>query len=76
MDQYCNWRNATYNLTTFVAAGTAWVFRDESVHMAFAFEVLNAARREESQLFDAEWVRQVTQMIEEAKQKRLTYKYE
>jgi ribonucleoside-diphosphate reductase beta chain len=34
--------------------------------MAFAFEVLTTVRREEPQLFDAEWARQVTQMIEEA----------
>jgi ribonucleoside-diphosphate reductase beta chain len=49
-----------------LAAGTAWVFRDESAHMAFAFDVLSTVRREEPQLFDADWARQVTQMIEEA----------
>jgi len=49
-----------------LAAGTNWVFRDESAHMAFAFEVLNTARREEPQLFDAQWAAQATQMIEEA----------
>ncbi len=49
-----------------LAAGTNWVFRDESAHMAFAFEVLNTVRREEPQLFDAEWAAQVTQMIEDA----------
>jgi len=49
-----------------LAAGTNWVFRDESAHMAFAFEVLNTVRREEPQLFDAHWAAQVTRMIEEA----------
>ena len=27
-----------------LAAGTNWVFRDESVHMAFAFEVVDTVR--------------------------------
>jgi len=49
-----------------LAAGTAWVFRDESAHMAFAFEVIKTVRAEEPGLFDAEWARQVLQMIEEA----------
>jgi ribonucleoside-diphosphate reductase beta chain len=49
-----------------LAAGTNWVFRDESAHMAFAFEVINATRREEPHLFDAEWAHQVRTMIEEA----------
>ncbi|MGC1456943.1 MAG: ribonucleotide-diphosphate reductase subunit beta [Steroidobacteraceae bacterium] len=49
-----------------LAAGTAWVFRDESAHMAFAFEVIRTVRAEEPGLFDAEWARQVVQMIEEA----------
>jgi ribonucleoside-diphosphate reductase beta chain len=49
-----------------LAAGTAWVFRDESAHMAFAFEVIKTVRAEEPRLFDAEWAAQVTQMIEEA----------
>ncbi len=49
-----------------LAAGTNWVFRDESAHMAFAFEVLNTVRREQPGLFDATWAAQVTQMIQEA----------
>jgi ribonucleoside-diphosphate reductase beta chain len=49
-----------------LAAGTAWVFRDESAHMAFAFEVIRTVRAEEPELFDTEWARQVVQMIEEA----------
>jgi len=49
-----------------LAAGTSWVFRDESAHMAFAFEVLKTVRHEEPELFDAEWASQVRSMIEEA----------
>jgi ribonucleoside-diphosphate reductase beta chain len=49
-----------------LAAGTNWVFRDESAHMAFAFEVINTVRREEPHLFDASWAQQVQTMIEEA----------
>ncbi len=49
-----------------LAAGTAWVFRDESAHMSFAFEVIKTVRAEEPGLFDAEWARQVVRMIEEA----------
>lgn len=49
-----------------LAAGTNWVFRDESAHMAFAFEVIDTVRREQPHLFDQEWSRQVVTMIEEA----------
>jgi ribonucleoside-diphosphate reductase beta chain len=49
-----------------LAAGTSWVFRDESAHMAFAFAVLETVRREEPHLFDAEWAARVRAMITEA----------
>jgi ribonucleoside-diphosphate reductase beta chain len=49
-----------------LAAGTNWVFRDESAHMSFAFEVSDTVRREEPQLFDDGWAKQVQAMIEEA----------
>jgi ribonucleoside-diphosphate reductase beta chain len=49
-----------------LAAGTNWVFRDESAHMAFAFEVVNTVRREEPELFDAEMERDVAVMLDEA----------
>jgi ribonucleoside-diphosphate reductase beta chain len=49
-----------------LAAGTNWVFRDESAHMAFAFSVIDTVRREEPELFDDEWAQQVRAMIEEA----------
>lgn len=49
-----------------LAAGTAWVFRDESAHMAFAFAVIDTVRREEPHLFDAQWAHDVREMISEA----------
>jgi ribonucleoside-diphosphate reductase beta chain len=49
-----------------LAAGTNWVFRDESAHMAFAFEVVATIRREEPQLFDAALERDVRAMLAEA----------
>jgi len=49
-----------------LAAGTNWVFRDESAHIAFAFEVIATIRREEAELFDADLERRVALMIEQA----------
>ncbi|MDQ2837416.1 MAG: ribonucleotide-diphosphate reductase subunit beta [Actinomycetota bacterium] len=49
-----------------LASGTNWVFRDESMHMAFAFEVVETVRQEEPELFDDELTRQVRQMLAEA----------
>jgi len=49
-----------------LAAGTNWVFRDESAHMAFALEVVRTARREEPDLFDDAMRRDVVEMVEEA----------
>jgi hypothetical protein len=49
-----------------LASGTNWVFRDESAHMAFAYEVLETVRKEEPELFDAEWAAQVKTMMQEA----------
>ncbi|MCA9553133.1 MAG: ribonucleotide-diphosphate reductase subunit beta [Myxococcales bacterium] len=49
-----------------LAAGTNWVFRDESCHMAFAFEVVRTVKAEEPDLFDAEFERSVYAMIDEA----------
>ena len=40
-----------------LAAGTNWVFRDESCHMNFAFDVVKQIRKEEPLLFDAELTR-------------------
>jgi ribonucleoside-diphosphate reductase beta chain len=49
-----------------LASGTNWVFRDESMHMAFAFEVVKTARNEEPDLFDESLADGVSQMLEEA----------
>ena len=49
-----------------LASGTNWVFRDESMHMAFAFDVVDTVRREEPDLFDEKLVDQVREMIAEA----------
>jgi ribonucleoside-diphosphate reductase beta chain len=49
-----------------LAAGTNWVFRDESMHINFAFEVINTVRAEGPELFDAGFEKQVIAMLEEA----------
>lgn len=49
-----------------LAAGTNWVFRDESGHMDFAFSVIDTVRREEPALFDEQLADAVTTMISEA----------
>jgi ribonucleoside-diphosphate reductase beta chain len=49
-----------------LASGTNWVFRDESMHMAFAFDVIDTARAEEPGLFNAEMTGQVREMLAEA----------
>ncbi|MCP3938455.1 MAG: ribonucleotide-diphosphate reductase subunit beta [Actinomycetia bacterium] len=49
-----------------LAAGTNWVFRDESAHMNFAFEVIETARVEEPELFDETMADSIRLMIEEA----------
>jgi ribonucleoside-diphosphate reductase beta chain len=49
-----------------LASGTNWVFRDESMHMAFAFDVVDTVRREEPDLFDESLRSQVREMIVEA----------
>lgn len=49
-----------------LAGGTNWVFRDESAHMAFAFEVVRQARQEEPGLFDAALEADIALMMDEA----------
>lgn len=49
-----------------LAAGTNWVFRDESCHMNFAFEVVKTVREEEPELFDKELQSRIIQMMQEA----------
>jgi ribonucleoside-diphosphate reductase beta chain len=53
-------------LLSGLASGTNWVFRDESMHMAFAFDVVATVREEEPDLFDAGLGDQVRQMLAEA----------
>lgn len=49
-----------------LAAGTNWVFRDESAHMSFAFDVIDTIRSEEPELFDDDFAIQVRAMLTEA----------
>lgn len=49
-----------------LASGTNWVFRDESCHMNFAYEVVDIVRREHPELFDEALEEQVKAMIDEA----------
>jgi len=49
-----------------LASGTSWVFRDESSHMRFAFEVVNVIRDESPQLFTKELEEKVRSMISDA----------
>jgi ribonucleoside-diphosphate reductase beta chain len=49
-----------------LASGTNWVFRDESCHLEFAFEVVNVVRQQHPELFDQEMETKVVQMINEA----------
>ena len=60
------WFLRSRGLLPGLAAGTNWVFRDESAHMAFAFEVIRVVREQEPDLFDADLAEQVLSMIEEA----------
>ena len=49
-----------------LAGGTNWVFRDESAHMAFAFEVAQTVRTEEPSLWDGDLENDIYAMIDEA----------
>jgi ribonucleoside-diphosphate reductase beta chain len=49
-----------------LASGTNWVFRDESMHMAFAFDVVDTVRAQEPGLFDAGLADRVRDMLAEA----------
>jgi ribonucleoside-diphosphate reductase beta chain len=60
------WFLRSRGLLPGLAAGTNWVFRDESGHMAFAFEVIRTARLEDPGLFDAGMERDVRRMMHEA----------
>lgn len=49
-----------------LASGTNWVFRDESCHLEFAFEVVQVVRAQEPDLWDNDLERQIVVMMEEA----------
>lgn len=49
-----------------LASGTNWVFRDESMHIAFAGEVIHTIRQEEPALFNEQMNEMITQMLEDA----------
>ncbi|HUY06956.1 MAG TPA: ribonucleotide-diphosphate reductase subunit beta [Acidimicrobiales bacterium] len=49
-----------------LAAGTNWVFRDESGHMDFAFAAVDVIRSEEPELFDPELVSRIRNMMRDA----------
>ncbi|MBT2391357.1 MULTISPECIES: ribonucleotide-diphosphate reductase subunit beta [Streptomyces] len=56
-----------------LATGTNWVFRDETMHMNFAFEVVDTVRKEEPDLFDDALEQQVTDMLKEAVEAELQF---
>ncbi|GHJ45541.1 ribonucleoside-diphosphate reductase subunit beta [Catellatospora sp. TT07R-123] len=56
-----------------LAAGTNWVFRDESMHMDFAFAVVDTVRAEEPGLFDEQLGKAVVKMMEEAVEAELAF---
>lgn len=49
-----------------LATGTNWVFRDESLHITCAFEVVNVVRREYPRLFTEQLKAQIVEMVKEA----------
>jgi ribonucleoside-diphosphate reductase beta chain len=49
-----------------LASGTNWVFRDESCHMEFAFEVVNVVRQQEPDLWNEQLEQQIVLMLREA----------
>jgi ribonucleoside-diphosphate reductase beta chain len=49
-----------------LASGTNWVFRDESCHMEFSFEVIKTARKETPEVFNKDLELKIAQMLDEA----------
>jgi ribonucleoside-diphosphate reductase beta chain len=49
-----------------LASGTNWVFRDESMHMRFAFSLVETIREEHPELFDEQLELQIKMMLTEA----------
>ena len=54
------------SLLNGLASGTNWVFRDESMHMNFAFEVIRTVRTEEPTLFTPQMETDIYNMMQEA----------
>jgi ribonucleoside-diphosphate reductase beta chain len=49
-----------------LAAGTNWVFRDESMHMNFAYKLIDIVRDEEPSLFNASLESRIYEMLDDA----------
>ena len=56
-----------------LASGTNWVFRDESMHMAFAMEVVQTVRKEDPTVFNEQMEEMVVQMMEDAIECEMTF---
>lgn len=56
-----------------LASGTNWVFRDESMHMAFAMEVVQTVRKEDPTIFNEQMEEMVVQMMEDAIECEMTF---
>ncbi len=56
-----------------LASGTNWVFRDESMHMAFAMEVINTVRKEDPTIFNEQMEEMIIQMLEDAIDCEMTF---
>lgn len=56
-----------------LAAGTNWVFRDESMHMAFAMSVIETVRKEDPNVFNEQMEEMIVQMLEDAIDCEMTF---
>lgn len=56
-----------------LASGTNWVFRDESMHMAFAMKVIETVRKEDPTLFNEQMEEMIVQMLEDAIDCEMTF---
>lgn len=56
-----------------LASGTNWVFRDESMHMAFAMSVIETVRKEDPTIFNEQMEEMIVQMLEDAIDCEMTF---
>ena len=56
-----------------LASGTNWVFRDESMHMAFAMKVIETVRKEDPTVFNEQMEEMIVQMLEDAIDCEMTF---